>query len=199
MSDINQNIALLIIDYQEGFNDPKWGVRGQPRAEQNAAALLDHFRKNLLPVYHVQHLSRNPNSPLRPGQAGVDIMEPLRPVFGERIFQKHVNSAFIGTHLEEVLRRNGIETLVIFGIAVDHCVSTTTRMAANLGFKVILAADASIAHERKGYDGRTFDPDLVHAVTLASLHGEFATVETTEAIKLRINTSSSLQSRVKAG
>jgi len=109
-------------------------------------------------------------------------MDPVKPLFGERLFQKHVNSAFIGTNLEDVLRRDEIETLVILGIVVDHCVSTTARMAANLGFKVIVAADATIAHERKSYDGRRFDAELVHAVSLASLHGEFATVELTEAI-----------------
>ncbi|OYV49026.1 MAG: cysteine hydrolase, partial [Burkholderiales bacterium 21-58-4] len=98
--------------------------------------------------------------------AGVEIMEPLKPILGERIFQKHVNSGFIGTGLESVLRQEGIEALVICGIAVEHCVSTTSRMAANLGFDVIIAADATIAFERKGYDGRSFDPDLVHAVNL---------------------------------
>ena len=181
-----KNTALLIVDYQQGFYDSKWGARNLPKAEENAEKILKHFRRNELPVYHVQHLSRNPNSPLRPGQAGVDFIESVKPIFGERIFQKHVNSAFIGTNLEEVLRRNEIETLVIFGIAVDHCVSTTTRMAANLGFKVILVADATIAHERKGFDGRIFDPDQVHAVSLASLHGEFATVVTTETVLAQI-------------
>jgi nicotinamidase-related amidase len=182
MANTNKNTALLVIDYQEGFHDPKWGARNLPQAEENASRVLRHFRQNSFPVYHVRHLSRNPNSPLRPGQPGVDFIEGVKPAPGERIFQKHVNSAFIGTNLEAVLRQNEIETLVIFGIAVDHCVSTTTRMAANLGFHVFVVADATIAHERKGYDGRTFDPDLVHAISLASLHGEFATVETTETI-----------------
>lgn len=180
MSGQRRNTALLIIDYQQGFYDAKWGKRGIPQAEENAAKLVRYFRSNSLPVYHVQHLSRNPSSPLRPGQPGVDFIKEVAPTHGERIFQKHVNSAFIGTNLEAVLRENEIDSLVVFGIAVDHCVSTTARMAANLGFKVFIAADASIAHERKGHDGKSFDPDLVHAISLASLHGEFATVETTE-------------------
>ena len=186
MSGQRSNTALLVIDYQQGFYDAKWGKRNLPRAEQNAAKLVSYFRANSLPVYHVQHLSRNSASPLRPGQPGVDFIKEVMPSYGERIFQKHVNSAFIGTNLEEILRKNEIETLIIFGIAVDHCVSTTTRMAANLGFKVFLAADATIAFERTGYDGKSFDPDLVHAVSLASLHGEFAMVESTDQLLNRL-------------
>ena len=179
---LNKKTALLLIDAQEGFNAPLWGNRDTPKAEENIAALLKKFRQSGRPVYHVQHLSRNPKSPLAPGQPGVNFMAAAMPSFGERIFQKHVNSAFIGTNLEDILRQDGIQALVIGGIAVDHCVSTTTRMAANLGFEVFVAADATIAHDRNGYDGTTYPAELVHAITLASLHGEFATVLTTNTL-----------------
>ncbi|MBI3556147.1 MAG: cysteine hydrolase [Deltaproteobacteria bacterium] len=182
MNKLPQKTALLLIDVQEGFNAPLWGMRDTPQAEENIAGLLAKFRAQSQPIYHVQHLSRNPKSPLAPGQPGVDFMAAARPRHGERIFQKHVNSAFIGTNLEEVLRKDGIQRLVIGGIAVDHCVSTTTRMAANLGFDVLLVADATIAHDRKGHDGAAFPAQLVHAITLASLHGEFATVLTTVSV-----------------
>ena len=81
--------------------------------------------------------------------------------------------------LESILRQEKIHTLAIVGITVDHCVSTTARMAANLGFEVIIVADATIALERVGFDGTRFSAELVHAVTLASLHKEFATILTT--------------------
>jgi len=176
------NIALLLIDIQEGFNDKFWGKRSNVQAEENIAKLLKTFRELSLPVYHVQHLSKNSKSPLRIGSPGVEIMNFAKPIFGERIFQKHVHSSFIGTNLEEVLRLNKIDMLVVCGIAVDHCVSTTTRMAANLGFEVIVAGDATIAFERRGFDNVVFDASLVHSVTLASLHGEFATVQDTISI-----------------
>jgi nicotinamidase-related amidase len=182
MSQFDDKTALLLIDIQEGFNDPLWGKRAQPRAEENVANLLKAFRAKKRPVIHVQHLSRNPRSPLAPGQPGVEFMAVARPELGERIFQKHVNSAFIGTNLEDVLKKQGVRQLVIAGIAVDHCVSTTTRMAANLGFEVFVAADATVAHDRQGYDGAHYASEQVHAMTLASLHGEFATVLTTAAL-----------------
>lgn len=99
-----------------------------------------------------------------------------KPVFGERIFQKNVNSAFIGTQLEETLHTNEIDTIVIAGVSTDHCVSTTARMASNLGFNTYVIADATIAFERKGYDDTCYSADAVHAIALASLHNEFSTL-----------------------
>lgn len=176
------NWVLLMIDYQQGFLEPIWGKRSCPHAEDNAARLVNHFRDQSLPIFHAQHLSKNPDSPLRPGQSGVEFIKAVAPAQGEKIFQKHVNSAFIGTTLEPVLRQAGIDTLIVCGIAVDRCVSTTVRMAANLGFNVFVAADASFTHERRSYDGRLFDAEAVHSVSLASLEGEFATCATTETI-----------------
>ena len=72
--------ALVLIDIQQGFDDPKWGKRNNPRAEENCALLLNFFRKNHLPLYHIQHLSTEENSPLRPdrpGREGTDLKKIL--------------------------------------------------------------------------------------------------------------------------
>lgn len=175
----NKNMGLLLIDVQNGFNDPYWGQPASEEAKKNISKILNYFRQKNRPVYHAQHLSQNPKSPLKPGQSGVDFMDFAKPILGERVFQKHAHSAFIGTLLEPILRQEKIHTLAIVGITVDHCVSTTARMAANLGFEVIIVADATIAFERVGFDGTRFSAELVHAVTLASLHKEFATILTT--------------------
>jgi len=174
----NKKIGLLLVDVQNGFNDPSWGKLADDESQKNILKILNYFRQKNRPIYHVQHLSQNPKSPLKPGQPGVEFMDFAKPIFGERIFQKHAHSSFIGTLLEQILRQENIHTLAIAGITVDHCVSTTARMAADLGFEVIIIEDATVAFERIGLDGTQFSAELVHAVTLASLHHEFATVLT---------------------
>lgn len=173
------NAVLLLIDVQNGFDSPYWGKRNNPQAESNMAELLKRWRQTARPVVHVRHMSVEPQSPLRPGQPGNEFKEVVAPMAGERVEEKTVNSAFIGTGLEQYLRQNGYDTLVILGITTDHCVSTSTRMAGNLGFKTFVVADAAVAYDRTGFDGTHFAAERVHAYALASLHGEFATVVNT--------------------
>lgn len=87
-----------------------------------------------------------------------------------------VNSGFIGTDLHEKLTADGINTLVIAGLTTDHCVSTTTRMAGNLGYNVYLISDATATFDKVGINGEKFEAELIHQTALASLNGEFATI-----------------------
>ena len=171
--------ALLLIDVQRGFDEPHWGARNNPQAEQRIAELLAAWRKASWPVIHVQHMSTEPDSPLRPDRAGNAFKPEAMPRPGEPVFQKSVNSAFIGTRLESYLREGKISRLVVAGLTTDHCVSTTVRMAGNLGFDVILVDDATATNDRSGPDGVVYPAEQVHRLALASLHGEFARVRST--------------------
>jgi len=182
MLSIPENAALIIIDVQKGFDDPHWGARNNPDAEEVVATLLAAWRETARPVFHVQHLSTFENSPLHPGKAGCAIRDCVRPSENEQVFQKRVNSAFIGTGLEDALRQLGITTLVMVGLTTPHCISTSARMAGNLGFNAYLVEDAIAAFEITGPDGKRYSPEEVHAISLATLHGEFATVVDSKAL-----------------
>lgn len=176
------NSALLLIDVQQGLDDPCWGVRNNPCAERNMARLLAAYREAGLPVIHVQHMSTRATSPLRPGLPGNAIKPEVAPQAGEPLFQKTVNSAFIGTTLEAHLRERRIESVVIAGLTTDHCVSSSARMAANLGFDTTIVSDATATFDVTGPEGDYHTADEVHRVALASLHGEFATVRWTDEL-----------------
>jgi len=171
-----KNVALLVVDAQKGFDDPSWGNRNNPDAEAKIELLLSEWRKNRRPVIHIQHCSQEPNSPLRADSPGYDFKDEAKPIAGEKRFVKTVNSAFIGTNLEEYLRSCDVEALVIVGFTTDHCVSTTTRMAGNLGFTVSLVSDATATFGRRSNNGTQYSANEIHAIHLASLHGEFCTV-----------------------
>lgn len=181
MSKINQT-ALVLIDIQQGFDDPCWGNRNNPNAEKNIARLLAKWREKNLPVIHVQHCSIEPDSPLRPNLPGCEFKPEAMPLKEEVVFTKQVNSAFIGTDLEEYLHQQSINYLVIAGLTTDHCISTTTRMAGNLGFNVRLVSDATATFDRQDVNGHKYSADEIHNIHLASLHKEFCTVVTTNEV-----------------
>ena len=168
--------ALILVDFQKGFNDPMWGHRNNPDAEKRAEELLDYWREKEWPVYIVRHDSSVPMSPLNPANGGNELLDWAQPMPGEKLITKNVNSAFIDTELENELRAIGVTRVVLAGATSDHCVSTTARMAANLGFEVLFAEDATYTFDRKTPDGEVISAEEVHKVHVASLNGEFATV-----------------------
>ena len=177
-----QGTTLLIIDLQLGFDEPRWGRRNNPLLEERAAELLGAWRSAGRPVVHVRHMSTDPSSPLRPAQPGNGFKPEAVPIPGEAVIEKRVNSAFIGTSLEADLRRAGCSGLVILGLTTNHCVSTTARMAGNLGFETFVVSDATASFDRVGPDGVGRFAEQVHAMALSDLHGEFATVVDTAAV-----------------
>jgi len=175
---LSMNTGLLLIDVQNYFDNPELGSRNNPHAEENMAALLQTWRETQRPVIHIRHVS-NPSLAHHPGR---DIKEIVAPLPHEPVMTKNVNSAFIGTNLEQHLKEANIDTLVIVGLTTDHCVSTTTRMAKNLGFSPFIVSDATATFERMSFDGKLYAAEDIHQMALVSLHEEFAIVKDTKGI-----------------
>ncbi len=176
------NAVLIVIDVQQGFLHSSWGPRNNPEAESNIARLIAAWRHAGWPVRHVHHASRSPAGHFHPGAAGHAPKPQAKPRTGEPVHVKEVNSAFIGTDLEAALRREGADTLVLAGLTTNHCVSTTARMAGNLGFRTYVVEDATATFDRAGLDGRTRPAADVHAAALSDLADEFATVVRTREV-----------------
>ena len=173
---IDDQAALLSIDVQQGFDLQPFGPRNNPDMEANGLALLQGWRQAGRPVYVVRHDSRVPGSPLTPGTPGNALKAGFEPLPGEPLVTKSVNSAFIGTDLEARLRAAGVRQVVLFGISTDMCVSTTARMAANLGFDLVVVGDACHTWSQRTPEGELLDGELLHRAHLTTLHSEFGRV-----------------------
>jgi len=176
--------ALLVIDVQNGFNDPEWGPRNNPDAETNIAALARAWQDAHDPLVLVRHDSLKADSPLRPGQPGNDLQPLLGDIRPTLLFGKDVNSAFLGeVDLDGWLRKRGIEQIVVCGIQTNMCVETTARMGGNLGYDVTVPIDATYTFAAKGPDGTTLTAEQLSTATAVNLHGGgFARVTITKQV-----------------
>lgn len=174
--------VLLPIDMQKAFDGPPWPRRWNAALDHNGLALMDAWRRRGLPIIHVRHDSIAPGSTLRPGTPGHAFRDGFAPRGGEPMVVKSVNAAFIGTELDLLLRRLGATSIVAFGLSTDMCVSTTVRVGANLGYRMILAADACDCFDLPDGRGGSIPAETVQAVHLATLRFEFASVASTAEI-----------------
>ncbi len=184
------NTALLLIDVQAGVDVfSHWGGphgrRNNPDAEINMHSLLSEWRRKTRQVAFTIHDSREEASPLKLSLKTGKQKPEFDPKPGDIVVTKDVNSGFIGTSLEIQLRRAGIDRLVVAGFFTNFCVETTVRMAGNLGFDTYLVHDCCATTNRLGPDGTDYDPEVVHNMSIANLHGEFCTaISTKDAIGL---------------
>ena len=174
----SSRIALIVVDVQRAFD--QWEAAGRkrnnPDAVKRIAELLAAFRARKASIFHIRHEGTKPKSSFLPDGPGYPVKDEAREADGEPVIVKRVNSAFIGTDLEQRLRAADIRTLVICGATTNHCVETTTRMAGNLGFDTRLVRDATWTFERVGPDGDAHSAEEIHAMTLSNLNGEFARI-----------------------
>lgn len=169
--------TLIIIDMQRGMAASNLPARNNTQAERHIALLLAAWRAHGAPLVHVRHVSRTPGSPFWPGQPGIEFQEAFAPLPHEHVVEKNVPDAFINTGLERWLHQRDLRTLVLAGVSTNNSVEATARSAGNLGFATFVAADACFAFAKTDFGGTPRSADDVHHMSLANLHGEYATVK----------------------
>ncbi len=152
-------MVLLIIDTQAAIVTP--ALHDFDRFVDSVQQLITAARQNGTEVIFVRHDDGYP--PLTPGNPGFEIDERFRPIDGERIFDKQVNSAFRGTGLLEHLQVKGENTVIIAGLQTDYCIDATVKAGFEHGLRVIVPAHAN----------STFDNDFMSAEASYHYHNDF--------------------------
>jgi nicotinamidase-related amidase len=176
--------ALIVIDVQQGFDDPVWGARNNPDAEANIARLIAAWGEAARPIVLVRHDSRSSGSPLAVGSPGNAFKDAVADAPHDLFVTKHVNSAFYGDpDLHGWLRARGIRQLVVCGIQTNMCVETTARMGGNLGYEVTVPLDATHTFDLEGPGGvRLTADELTRATAVNLAGGGFAAVTSTDEV-----------------
>ena len=175
---IRKNPALILVDVQKAFLEKDYpGInRNNHDAEFICGNILSKWRELKLPIVHVRHSSTSPDSKLHKSKPGFEFNNYVKPLDNEVVLTKKVNSAFIGTKLENILYNMNINTLVFVGMTTNHCISSTVRMSGNLGFETYLISDSTACYDTMGIDGKMIDCNIIYESSLANLSKEFATI-----------------------
>ena len=181
-----KNTALLVIDMQNGFLNPRSPlfIDGAPATVPACTRVIEHCRKQDIPVifvtrsYRADGLDverarlaawREGGKPLSPG-CDPALSADMPPVFGTGDFHivKPRYSAFFATELDLLLRRLGVMTLVLAGTTTPNCIRTTCYDALSLDYDVIVLSDCTSSKTEEIQRSNLRDMAGVGAVVLTS-------------------------------
>ncbi|HEY1690914.1 MAG TPA: isochorismatase family cysteine hydrolase [Polyangiaceae bacterium] len=177
--------ALLVMDFQtavvEMIATEKDGLLAR------TAHVIDAARKAGMKIVYVvvafrpgypEVSPRHPSfGPIREtgrfieGSAGTEVHAAVAPKPGDVTITKHRVSAFAGTDLDMILRSNGIDTLVLAGIATSGVVLSTVRHASDADYRLVVVEDCCADRDAE-----------VHRVLTEKVFARQTTVVKSEAV-----------------
>ena len=152
-------MILLAIDIQKGITDNRlYNFKG---FIENTRKLLDTARKNGVEVIYFQH-DDGPGTGFSVGDWDYEIADEVKPIEGEKIYSKNINSCFGNKDFEEYVKKLEDKTLMIVGLMTNYCIDATVKSAFERGFKVIIPEGANT----------TSDNDYMNAETTYRYYNE---------------------------
>ena len=169
--------GLILVDIQNDyFPGGNLELVGIEQAARNAQKLLQQFRDNQIPIFHIQHISNQPGATFfLPGTSGAEIHPSVAPQFGETLIVKHFPNSFRETNLLTHLKGLGVEEVVICGAMSHMCIDATTRAAFDFGFSCVVI-EAACATRNLEFEGQAIAAATVHAAFMAALTMPYAKV-----------------------
>lgn len=177
------NKCLILVDLQNDyFTGGNMELIGTEKAAKNAQQLLNKFRKENLPIVHIQHISVRPGATFFiPETHGAEINKMVAPKEGETVVVKNYPNSFRETSLLKILKNKKISELTICGAMSHMCIDATTRAAFDLGFNCVVAEDACATKDLI-FKEKSIEASDVHASFMAALSVPYARVELTGEI-----------------
>ena len=165
--------ALLIIDVQQTLCSGEYECHDIHRVIDTINGLSRRARTAGVPVVLIQHEEKD--SPLAHGAEGWQLAEGLEMSGKDLRVRKTTPDSFYQTDLRKLLPSEDFERLVICGLQTDYCINATVRQAHQLGYDVVLAADAHSTVD----NGPMSADDIIaeHNKDLAHLTGSVARID----------------------
>jgi maleamate amidohydrolase len=169
--------ALCIVDFVNGFADPAlFGGGNIAPAIVNTIGLLAAARAIGMPVAFTRVVYAADGcddcvftrkvpalTALTEDAPASQIVPQLAPKAGETILRKTQPSAFFGTAYAELLRRQGIDTVIVAGCTTSGCVRATVVDAMSYDFRTIVAVDCVGDRSLPAHDANLFDMEQKYA------------------------------------
>lgn len=132
-------------------------------------------------IFHIAHKGRAGSLFDRDAARGA-IFRNLAPLAREAVIEKALPNAFAGTDLQVRLVATGRTNIVLAGFMTHMCVSSTARVALDLGLRTTIAADACATRDLPDGRGGALSAKTIHEVALAELSDRFAIIAQTDAL-----------------
>jgi nicotinamidase-related amidase len=164
--------ALVLIDLQNSNVARQLAPHASAGVVRNSLELADALRKKGGTIVFVRVLVSEllafevdapfPRPAQPPPSSASELSSEIQPQEGDVVITKRQWGAFYGTQLDQILRRRGIRTIVLGGIATNFGVESTARAAMDLGYELIFAEDAmsSISEEMHRFSVENLFPRI---------------------------------------
>ncbi|KAL8897179.1 MAG: hypothetical protein Q9207_007341 [Kuettlingeria erythrocarpa] len=137
-----KNSTLILIDCQNEYDHGALAIHDIASSRAVIGQVLQRYRDANGDIIHVVHQTPDGAPLFTPGTELAEEWEELKPKDGEEIIKKIKPCAFSDTRLDEVLKKAGKEKIVLVGYMAHVCVSSTSRIGAELGYDVSVISDA---------------------------------------------------------
>lgn len=171
--------CLIVIDAQASFQHrPYFTPRDMPAYLQAQNALIEGAQAGGMPIVRIFHVDgpQDASNPFARASGHIRPIDGLADFEAAATFQKSRHSALVGTGLEVWLTQQGIQRLIVSGIRTEQCCETTTRHAADLGWTVDYAIDATLTFDMRQPDGQPLSAHDIKIRTATVLQDRFARV-----------------------